>query len=411
VDTQTSILSGQLSLTASGIVWLEQFDLQDREMARTMLADLMLVSHNEFERSLTRLIIDQAKTLNGKVALYATRECNPSLPYFKKSRSPINAVPKGSDLGSEARIAALIRNLCRAKPNKFLNHPTINRMRSTRCRGLFLIDDFIGSGERTSEFISSIWLNPTIRSWHSLHLISIRAIAYSSTTQGRRRVERTMPNPEVCLERDCPTFHDMPWSRSIRQKMVALIDKYGARTSRPGSARGYENAAAAIVFEHGCPDNCPAILWAPKTSTAPWQPLFPKRSVLPPQASAFPDEIRQRNAGLVLVRAGQKRLAMSKSLKKKGPIGPAILMAVALAAKGIRTRTAISYATGLSALDSAKLLDRCVEWGLLTPTLRLTHVGSAELAYAREFTADLKKVPSRGSDSYYPQQLRGPVDG
>ena len=284
-------------------------------------------------------------------------------------------------------------------------------MRSSRCRGVFLIDDFIGSGERTSDFISAMWLTPTIRSWNSLHLISIRAIAYSSTAKGRRRVEQTKPRPEVCLERDCPTFYDMPWLRSLRQKMLGLIDKYGARTSRPMFARGYEMTAAALVFEHGCPDNCPAILWAPQTASVPWKPLFPQRSVLPSEASAFPPEIISRSAGLVLAQAGQKRLAMSGSLAKKGPIGPAVLMVLALAAKGIRTRAAISHATGLSASDCTKLLDRCISWGFLSPTLRVTAAGSAELAYAKDSITDPKKVPSRGSDGYYPQQLRGPANG
>jgi hypothetical protein len=173
-------------------------------------------------------------------------------------------------------------------------------------------------------------------------------------------------------------------------------------------ARGYDMTATALVFEHGCPDNCPAILWAPQTPSAPWQPLFPQRSVLPAEASAFPPEITRRSAGLLLIKAGQKRLAMSKSLTKKWPIGPAIILVIALAAKGIRTRAALSHATGLSAADCTKLLDRCVQLGFLSPMLKITPSGSAELAYAKEFTDDPKKVPSRGSDSYYPQRLRGP---
>ena len=55
--------SNQLSLTSRGAAWVEQFDSKDREAARTMLNELTLVSHNEFERALTKLILDQAKKL------------------------------------------------------------------------------------------------------------------------------------------------------------------------------------------------------------------------------------------------------------------------------------------------------------------------------------------------------------
>jgi hypothetical protein len=202
----------------------------------------------------------------------------------------------------------------------------------------------------------------------------------------------------------------MPWSRGTRQKILALIDKYGGRTSCPGLARGYGMYATALIFEHGCPDNCPAILWAPHTEMTSWDPLFPERSVLPAEASAFPPEIARPDHALIMTQAGQKCLAMSEALSSQGPIGPAMLMIIALAAKGLRTRAGFDRATGMSSSDCTKLLDRCVECGFLTPTLRLTPAGSAELAYARQFTADPKKVPSRGSDSYYPRQLRGPVE-
>lgn len=411
MNNEQSIDPEQLALTVRGASWIEQFDQKDRDSARVLLNALTLVSHNEFERALTNLIVDETDCVDGPVALYATREVDSTQPHFLNEGVPIDAVGGGSDLGSEARVAAIIRNISRAYPTKFLNHPTLKDMREARCRGIFLIDDFIGSGERTSEFLSSIWKNATVRSWHSLHLISIHAIAYSGTKEGSRRVERARARPKIRVERDCPTFYELPWSRRHRQRILTLIDKYGARTSYPGTAMGYGLTAAAIVFEHGCPDNCPAILWAPHTAAVLWEPMFPQRSVLPVDASAFPPEIARPDAELVLILAGQKRLVASKALSIPGPIGPAMLMTIALIAKGLRSRAAISYATGLSALECIQLLDRCVEWGLLTPTLRLTPAGSAELTYAREFTTHPNRVPSRGSDSYYPQQLRGRVAG
>jgi hypothetical protein len=411
MDLESANYANELAVTARGAAWLEQFDVSDRETARELLDSLTLISHNEFERALTALVSYVASKLDGPVALFATREFEPTEPFFQKDGLSIDAVAGGNDLGSEARVAALIRNLSRAEPKKYLNHPTIEDMRTARCRGLFVVDDFIGSGERTTEFLSSMWLNATLRSWCSLHLISIYAIAYAATELGRRRVERAKVKPKLRLERDCPTFYDMPWTRARRRKVLSLISRYGSRTSCPGFALGYERIAAALIFEHGCPDNCPAILWAPPNANAPWQPLFPTRSVLPPEASAFPSEILRPDPARIMMQSGQRRLAQSGALSSRGPIGPTVLLVLGLAAKGIRTRAALAHATGLPAGDCGRLFDRCVQWRLLTPTLRLTPAGAAELDYARQSTTRQNKVPSRGVDSYYPQQLRRPVDG
>lgn len=398
----------QLALTSRGEAWLSQFDSKDLDQANQLLRALTLVSHTEFERQLTTLLIQQGETLPGPVALYATREVDPAVPYFDRSGHSSVAFD-GSDLGSEARIANLIRNLSRGNPKKYLNNPTIGEMRRSHCRSVFVVDDFIGSGERTAEFIASLWLSSTLRSWNSLHLIGIRAVAYSATEKGRKRVEKERSKPEVIIVRDCPTFAEMPWPKAVREDVMRIVDRYGRKTSLPGFARGYEETAAAIVFEHGCPDNCPAILWAPEN--ADWRPLFPQRSVLAADASAFPPEIVRRDPTLTMIEAGQARLAGSGSLSKKGPIATELLLVLGLVAKGLRRRAPLAHATGLTSADCSRLLRVSIQWGLITPTLRLTPAGAAELAYAKRSSDSPNTVPSRGSDSYYPWRLRRPVHG
>ena len=404
-------VSSKLILTERGENWIKQFDANDMDDAKELLFALTLVSHNEFERSITKLITKEAKKFNGPIGLFATRDADPTEPYFPPNGRAVNAVAKGANLGSEARIASLLRNLARAEPTKFLNHPTITGMRQKKCRAIFMVDDFIGSGDRTREFLSYIWKSKTLRSWHSLKLISFRAIAYSATTVGQRKVQRTKASPIVCTVRDCPTFHEMPWPKQVRRRRLNLIKRYGALTSDSHIPLGYKENAAALVFEHGCPDNCPAIFWSVESSVGSWQPLFPKRSVLPAEASAFPPEIAAHHPTFTLIRAGQKRLARSGAFEKLGPLSQQMIVTLALAAKGLRSRTSISYATGLSIEACDTLLSRCVEWGLLTPKFRITEAGAAELAAARNSKADPDRLPPKGVDYYYPRQLRGPVNG
>lgn len=406
-----------LSQTARCVAWLSQFGKKDLDTATRIISNLTLVSHSAFERALALLIEREARMIAGPIALYATREMEVGATYFKQgrgdsnSRGDIDAVARGSDLGSEARVAALIRNLSKTAPNKYLNHPTIDKMRRTKSRAIFVVDDFIGSGKRTRIFLDSMWLSTTLRSWNSRGSIRVFALAYSSTDIGATLVEGAHCKPEVIHYRTCPTFWDMPWTRSITDQVVALCDLYGKRTSRRSMRLGFKQTMAALVFEHGCPNNAPAILWAPQKEGIEWQPLFPDRAILSQEASAFPADVTRPAPASVLKDAGQKRLAASKALESPGPIGSNILMVLALCASGRRSRAALGYATGLARDECGLTIDDCINRGFLDTMLRVTAAGRAELEYARTLISLPNRLPPKGEDDYYPHQLRGPAGG
>lgn len=417
---KSPLKSSHILLTGRGRDWLAQFDYGDQENASRLIDSLTLVSHSEFERALSALILAHAATIEGPVALYATREMDPARSYFDQATSgagpktknsqQIDAVASGSDLGSEARVAAMIRNLAKTDPNKILNHPSVSEMRSAKCRDIMVIDDFIGSGKRTSNFLNALWRDRSIQSWHSLGYIRFSAVAYSATQKGLARTRRLRFRPKVEIVRNCPTYSEMPWSKALRDALTKLCRKYAPRTSRPRMALGYGDTMAALVFEHGSPNNAPAILWAPFSDIKPWTPLFPDRTVLPAEASAFPPEIARRDPVSVLLDVGQKRLALSGALSRRGEIGATVLVVLALVAKGVRKASALGYATGLSSQDCARILERCVKWGFLTRTHRVTASGLAELKYARQITPTTP-IPPKGEDDYYPKKLRRATSG
>ncbi|MHC1944490.1 hypothetical protein IF803_08905 [Bradyrhizobium sp. UFLA06-06] len=411
MSASPTINADQLKFTPRGKAWLNQFDVADVQHAEKALAALTLVSHTEFERSLSALIDRIASSFRSPVALFATREVDPAAPLFVNRTTRPAAVDAANDLGSEARVAAIIRNLARAEPNKFLNHPSIEEMRLAKCPALICVDDFIGSGHRTSEYVNAIWKNKTIRSWTSFGWLRFHAVAYSATEGGRSLVESTKAKVQVTIERECPTFNALPWQSSLRKTIDRVFYKYAARTTYPFDPRGYDNTGATLVFEHGCPDNCPVIFWASSAATSIWEPLFPKRSVLPPEASAFPAGIPQRDPTATMIDVGQKKLAGSGALSRRGPIGIAVLTVMALAARGVRTRSALSHATSISARDCTRILELCVDWKFLTPKLRPTKAGLAELSYAKSLLPTYEKIPMIGENEYYPKQLRRPVHG
>ena len=255
------LLALRLSETARGQDSINQFDLPDRELAPRLLDSLVLVSGIEFERQLVSLLTETARNAAGPASFSPVREWpDPSDPYLRENEEA-DAVGSGGDIGSEGRVAAIVRGLCRTNPSQFLNHPSIREMRNAKCRLIVLVDDFVGSGDRVAEFYAALWAHSTIKSWHSLGLIKFVLVAYSATSRGEGRVAKLLDlGPE--LVRGCPTFQDLPISRTERSALLAGLKSYAERTEHPHCPLGYGDTGAALVFEHGCPDNVPVIFWA-----------------------------------------------------------------------------------------------------------------------------------------------------
>jgi hypothetical protein len=301
----------------------------------------------------------------------------------------------------------LIRNLAKTDPAKLLNHPSLETLRVERARAIFIVDDIIGSGKRTSDFLDTMWRSPTIKSWHSRKQIAFFSLSYTATEHGAAIVAGMPPRPVVDYVRDCPTLAAIPWRDEIKASIKDICRRYGRKTSRPGMMYGFRKTMAALVFEHGCPNNTPSILWAPPTDKNNWKAMFPDRSVLAPEASAFPPDVSGRDPVELFEDLLDLEEDVPAAVTVTPTLGIATITTLALVAEGVRSRTSLSYATGYSANECTALLDRCVAKGYLTATLRLTAAGRQELASAGRLESKVKKLPSRGEDAYYPQKLRG----
>ncbi|MBL29066.1 MAG: hypothetical protein CMM50_16150 [Rhodospirillaceae bacterium] len=404
-----------LLYTERGKDWLAQFDAADQEAARKLVTSLTLVSHSGFERVTQQALEDASAENEHPIGFFAVREADPTRSYFDQFVDPdsgkVNALVSGSDHGSEARAASGIRNYCKTAPDRLLNHPALDEMRKMRCRTVVLVDDFIGSGKRTSEFIDALWTDPTFVSWLSLHYVRIVVVAYSGTEKGIKRVERHKAKPALVIERDCPNIKVMPWRQSLRDAVIDVCKRYARRTCKNWFWDGFGHELTTLVFEHGCPNNVPAILWAPATAKTPWAPLFPNRVIMAGEKSVFPPEIDRGDALVTLLDVGQDKLASSGQLTRRGVNGELILLVLALIAKGQRRQCTLSFATGLNRQTCAEIMQRCVKWGFLTPSFRLTDRGRAELAAAREQGKVYAGVLDRGDANYFPQQLRRAARG
>lgn len=401
-----------------GQKWLNMFKPLDQEVAIKIANSLTLVSHSEFQRKLKNKIVSVADTYAGTVALYAVRELETKdwkpIPFFEQVEldevsQTVNSLSVSSDQGSEAIIAQLIRSLSNENPQKYLNHPTKKKMKETKCNSILFIDDIVGSGNRIQGFIDSFLADKTIRSWKSLKYIDFDVVAYSATENGDNAVISHRSSSKLHIERDAPSFHTIPMKIEMRDRIFELCRKYGriANKRRKNMWLGYREGMAAIVFEHGCPNNTPGILWEPDFKNSNWIGLFPNRTVSSSIQSVFPEEVKRSDAVALLLEIGQKRIAQGGALLRRGDLGQQVLVVLGLIAIGQRKRSTLCFSTGLNIENCEKLLSKCIKWGFITPQRRITPKGNAELDAARKYRCALHVPLEIGSDYYYPLQLRG----
>lgn len=408
------LVSEKLLYTERGQKWINQFENGDRANAEKLVKGLSLVSHNEFERSLLKQVEGMLEKEEGVVALFAVREVEREESFFQQSlfvgsgdQKKLDSLSRGNDHGSEARVAAMIRNLCKRKKGKLLNHPDISTMRERRCKKIVFVDDFIGSGKRVNDYLDSFWRERTIVSWMSLKYLEFSVVAYSGTIEGIERVCHHKSRPVISIVRSCPTLFSMPWIKPQRSAVVDLCNKYGSRAHKNRRMYfGFRGTMGMLIFEHGCPNNVPAILWGSYSSSDMWEPLFPNRSVAAEEGSIFPHEIVRGDPISTLLDVGQKRLAKSDIFNRLTEEGRIVILILGLLAKGQRKNSSLSFVTGLDEADCEAVLEKCVDWELITLTRRLRPKGLKELQAARETQRNSKKYVDIGSDYYYPSKLR-----
>jgi hypothetical protein len=235
------------------------------------------------------------------------------------------------------------------------------------------------------------------------------AVAYAATAAGAKLLARHPSRPEIEFVRDCPTLESLAIPVSRAEEVKSLMTSYASLLTHKNMPLGYKNIGSLLVFEHGCPNNAPAVFWSPPDTGKHWQPLFPGRAVLPPEKSAFPLEVQRQDAVLLLHLAGQARTAAAWHARGKSPLGSSEGLTLALLAKGYRGVDAIAYATSLEKEACKLLLERCIDWGLVTTKLRLTDRGRKELQAFEKTTGTRSGDAALGSDVYYPNSLRAHV--
>lgn len=298
----------KISAIPSAQSWLAQFLPIDRKIAENLLDQLIYINTDDVVNTLGVRINELIEGYN-KVAIFPVRELiqvQEDEPYGEEeaqqkkesyfSLDDNDAIPvvqpNNIPLGSEAFVSNLITQLGRRNRDKVISpegnglHPTINNLRAERVDSLILVDDLIGSGNRTKEFLESIYQHPTIRSWLSGKQIEIHIVSYMATNKGEKLINKW------CNQYRNSTLHVLNQCPMLNMRELALIslcERYADKGEK--FPIGYGSNPVRVVFAHSAPNNLPAILYRNKaklkakdtslrSKVKAWKALFPRRALV-----------------------------------------------------------------------------------------------------------------------------------
>ncbi|MBU1392169.1 MAG: hypothetical protein KJ856_06625 [Gammaproteobacteria bacterium] len=281
--------------------WLSQFLPQDRPVACNLLDELVYIPTDRVISDL-KLVVESILKQYESAAIYPIRELfSEDESYFSLTDAiePPTMQHGQAVQGSEAFVSNLITRLSRSLQEKVILEkvstesgemkasPSITTIKNKKIKTLILIDDLIGSGNRTRDFLEAVYRHPSIRSWVSGKYLKIIVVAFMATNQGKKCVEKWCKKEikaTLLVINECPTFHNLPNTEAI----FDLCIRYANNKER--IPLGYDNTAVRVIFGHSAPNNIPAILhrkvknFKARSSIlhsiiSCWRPLFPSRDV------------------------------------------------------------------------------------------------------------------------------------
>lgn len=423
------------SETHEAIEWLKQFSDEDRSVAAGWLDELTVISADTLRAKLLELIKrEAAQTPDTPIALYVERELamrsqKPQYAFHQRTmKSPRSGrpvvrahhtVPKirllqprrtlGPEAGSEAIIANLATNLVRSDPHKYFMNPGPDKIREHGIATIFVLTDFVGSGDRIYKFLDAFWQHPTVKSWTSLKWIRFVVLAYSATSQGASRVKQHPSSAGIKWVAACPTIRTH-YAEHEARIIEALCQRYDPIDKDPVESLGYRGQGVMLVFAHTCPNNAPRFLYKKSRKGKKWQPLFAARSNTLTAFSPASSAVRQHRR---LAKLGAKSVGNRWALAgdQSHDVARGRLLVLASLKHGNRYREEISASTGLDLSVVEVALADLKSFGWVGKSNALTTEGHRNLLAVGPL--ELRKPDTnsliRSSTMYYPKSLRPPV--
>ena len=404
--------------------WLERFDEADRPDAAKLLALVKLIPGDLLREEITTLLERRLTDGETPVALFNESERKmwngkPNRLFEEKRRANGKGVGQkmtraegkagpalvprqrnvDEKIGSEGVMANILTQFQKGRGKGVFLSPGPEAFRTKRIRRFILVTDFIGSGQRAETYLNSAWRIASVRSWWSRRSVGglgFEVVAYAGTAEGIARVQEHPCRPEVRVVTRCPTIRTI-FPPSAAVVMEDLCERYAETGTEP---LGFGQTGALLAFDHGIPNNAPAILWKPVRKGSP---LFPGRTTV---SSGSPFQVVTEEA------REQERLQLAARSAETGkPVPPIDVETIVLSAlrRSPRQNEALSGRLGLTFEQIDEALARLRKWGAIDANRQLTERG--RLAVKRLAKSESELALSNGaSEPYFPESLRVPRD-
>ncbi len=385
----------KLSEHQLGIAWLRQFNPLEVHVARLFLDSLKLVSLDECEAGISKMVAAIYLSSEGSIGLFTID---------KKIIDPASAP------GSEDRLGHLMSNLRRQFSDRILLRPTVDEMHERKVKHIIFMDDFIGSGQRFLDFWS-VWASKTVKSWLSNSTCKLWLAGYAIHESGIGKIQKRITyvdDKRICFEIRLRNDHQY-WPEAVRK----FCEKNGERTFFKQWPLGYGDFMCPLVFQHGCPDNCPAILWS---NGLDFRALFPQRGIPHTLYTCFNSANDDGRGPELLWNAGQFALALAlidDMVKgKRGQEYISILTVLGLLLRGVSVQNLPLFMT-LERSRLEALLKQAGQLGLVTRGLQVTEFGKDLVARSKKtfLTPERKPVTSTHQRLYFPRQFQKQICG
>ena len=347
--------------------WLNQFGEQNRAAAHDLILRLRFVPTDVYREWLTSTIKEIPES---KLAIYAVRKFDrkKTVKLWEATGEATKEAIKAR--GSEDLVCSVIASLGKLDKKRFHNHPSLKALRRNRINHIVVVDDSIGSGKRTSDYIKVMFKHPSFLSWWSYGKIRFHVVAFARSREAESVIIEGLAGSNH-PKRRYPKLMKIKFYSHRIYKTDYFKERWGTQFQRiidlcesvkaiPKDRRlGYGDKMSNIVFYHSVPNNIPGVLFIKRRN---WRPLFPAR-VLPSWASQL--------------------LNLPRPLRAEDKIPTSLANLLQQIKRGVRTKISLSNELGFDIAVIDQLISAARTSGFLTDSHRLTRAGAQVVWEAR----------------------------
>ena len=348
--------------------WLSQFDDSKRKTAISLLSQLRFVTREVYSAWLLDKLTPAQ--FGNKSAIYAVRKFLDDQSALWDDKGEVINRP-GISQGSEDFVYSLVANAVRDHQTTFFDHPSLCALKDEQIHDIVLIDDSIGSGNRVSDFIKSMMVSKTLKSWWSFGLIKIWIIAFARTKESEKYIISNTPGSDH-PRRKYRKSSKFTFVSEIVYSKERLVNRWGVQwqnilelcdseTKVKGKWRhGFGRVMGNIVFYHSVPNNIPGVLFYNGSS---WNQLV-ARSGTPQWLRTLLDNPKK---------PGKDKSSSVSSFTASVP--DEIMQLLLLVKRGVRNSFSLALRMDCEHRIIRGILERVVAAGLVTNKTRLTEAG------------------------------------